>query len=143
MFRQSLESSRKRLPPKHPGLASNLIPYGAFLIVSGRAAEAEPLLREGLALLENRFPEDHYLVAEARSELGLCLALLGRGAEGEKLALAGRRALAARFAPTTYWMKEDARRMADLYDALRRPAQAAPYRAAAGDGHGTEQRRAE
>lgn len=132
MFRRSLESNRKRLPSKHPGLANSLIPYGSFLVVSGRAAEAEPLLREGLALLEHPFSGDHYLVAEARSELGLCLARLGRRAEGERLALAGHRAFAARFAPTTYWMKESARRMADLYDALGRPAQAAPYRAAAG-----------
>jgi len=132
LFRHSLELTRKRRPAKHPALADNLIPYGSFLIVSGRGAEAEPLLREGLAILEDRFPKDHFNVAEARSELGLCLARLGRGAEGERLALAGHRALAARFAPTTYWMKESARRMADLYDALGRPAQAAPYRVAAG-----------
>lgn len=63
---------------------------------SGRYAEAEPLLRESLALIEATLPSGHWAIDEGRNRLGQCLMALGRYAEAEPLLVESWRALSAK-----------------------------------------------
>ncbi len=58
-LRQALEIFRKRLPDGHSRLAEALVPLGEVLLETDRLAEAEPLAREALGILQAAFgPED-------------------------------------------------------------------------------------
>jgi len=61
---------------------------GTFLVEGGRHAEAEPLLRECLAIRERDFPDD-WTRYNAMSMLGDCLAGLAKFTEAEPLLLGG------------------------------------------------------
>ena len=50
-----------------------------------RSTEAEPLLRESVAILEQADEPDSSQIARARNQLGRCLDSLGRRAEAESL----------------------------------------------------------
>jgi hypothetical protein len=63
----------------------SLAGLGAFLLDTGRAEEAEPLLRESLAIREELLPEGHHDRGESLSLLGRCLADLGQEEEGQAL----------------------------------------------------------
>jgi thioredoxin-like negative regulator of GroEL len=59
---------------------------GDVLTAEGKAAEAEPLLREALSSAQSApFPLLPWQIAEAQSGLGTCLVALGRSAEGHQL----------------------------------------------------------
>ena len=60
---------------------------GFVLTASGRASEAEPLLREALAIREQELPPGDRLTAKTQLRLGQCVAGLGRLKEGEALML--------------------------------------------------------
>jgi tetratricopeptide (TPR) repeat protein len=57
----------------------------ALYITRGRPVEAEPLLRESVAILEQAAEQDSSHIARARNQLGRCLDSLGRSAEAESL----------------------------------------------------------
>src|SRR5207302_5169437 len=62
---------------------------GSVLTDLDQAAEAEPLLREGLALRAKHRRDAHWLTANARSLLGGCLAKQQKFADAEPLLLRG------------------------------------------------------
>jgi eukaryotic-like serine/threonine-protein kinase len=68
---------------------------GFVLTASGRAAEAEPLLREALAIREKKLPPGDRLTWRTRLRLGQCIVRLGRLKEGEALMLKSYRELSA------------------------------------------------
>jgi tetratricopeptide (TPR) repeat protein len=74
--RESLAMQRRLLPPDSPVLASSLAQIGmAFIQVRTKeaASEAEPILRECLAIREKAYPEQHsenWLVYNTMSLLG-------------------------------------------------------------------------
>ena len=55
---RALEILRLRLPEAHPQLVDCLLPLARIRLENGRPDEAEPLLREALAVLEASAPED-------------------------------------------------------------------------------------
>ncbi len=57
----------------------------ALYITRGRPVEAEPLLRESVAIPEQAAEQDTSQIARARNQLGRCLDSLGRRAEAESL----------------------------------------------------------
>jgi eukaryotic-like serine/threonine-protein kinase len=86
-FRRSLLDQRESADPMR--LAETLIGFAALLSDTGRAFEAEPLLREGLELLLAPRRPVRWRVAEAQLELGGALLRLGRVGEAEGLIRAG------------------------------------------------------
>ena len=68
------------LPARHPHVAYNLIGLGRLLVAGGRAGEAEPMLREALAIREATMPEGAAPIAEARQALDACRRALDDGA---------------------------------------------------------------
>jgi eukaryotic-like serine/threonine-protein kinase len=71
LLREGLELVRRSLPAGHPDVASAQIALGSFLLDRGRAAEAEPLLREAVATRRARFGDASSRTAEARARLAV------------------------------------------------------------------------
>ncbi|HVR27962.1 MAG TPA: serine/threonine-protein kinase [Thermoanaerobaculia bacterium] len=82
-FLRSLEDQRESLDPMK--MAETLIGLAAILSDTGRAGEAEPLLREALGLRAAQRRPVPWRIAEARLELGGVLLRQGRVAEAEEL----------------------------------------------------------
>jgi hypothetical protein len=101
---------------------------GLALVDLGRSREAEPLLRESLALRRQALPAGHWLIASSQSVLGACLTAERRYAEAEALLLRAQAALAesrGNGEPTL----DARRRLVALYEAWGRPGKAAAWRA--------------
>ncbi len=81
------------LPPGHIARSYLKVGRGRVLIDLERAAAAEPILRDGLAIARAVLPDDHWRIADAESALGGALAALGRGAESRPLLTGGLEAL--------------------------------------------------
>ena len=79
LFRQAYELRRSQLGPEHPDTIASLVRLGALLRTHGRAADAEPLLRQALGALGQSGTEE----VEILVELAETLAALGRAAEAE------------------------------------------------------------
>ena len=81
LYRQALAIQRDA-PPSAPAepttLAETLVGYGSAMLHNGHAAQAEPILREALALRRQTERRGHWLIAQAQSMLGDCLISLGR-----------------------------------------------------------------
>jgi non-specific serine/threonine protein kinase/serine/threonine-protein kinase len=127
-----LLASRRRLDgPDNPRVATLLAELGESILEQGRAAEAEPLLRESLRIREAK-QSDSWLRFWTQSLLGACLAGQKQYAEAEPLLLAGYEGVRKR----ARTMPADARkdltvakeRIVGLYTAWGRPEQAARWR---------------
>jgi len=93
--KQLLEISRKTLPPESPGLADQLAQLSTALLTRRAWSEAEPLLRECLAIRE-RIAPDAWTTFNTRSMLGGALLGLDNLSEAEPLLLDGYQGLKAR-----------------------------------------------
>src|SRR5439155_20309113 len=98
---------------------------------AGRPAEAEPVLRECLALREKTQPDD-WITFHNRSLLGGALLAQKKPAEAEPLLLQGYEGLKQREAKIPAASKvrvaEALERLVQLYEATGRPEEAAKWR---------------
>jgi len=101
---------------------------GRILSTTGRAREAEPLLREALALLEPRVPRQSNPMATILGNLGDCLAAQARYAEAEPLLNESYTILKAVHLPQSPMLDEARQRLVSLYEAWGKPQEAARYR---------------
>ncbi len=120
LLRTALEAQRADGVPIQ--LAETLIGLGAVMTDRERAADAEPLLREGLAIRLELLPDDHWQVAEARIELaGALLARPRRTEDDDREAV--RLLTEAESTPLTSvghrWIRTRAQRLAGLRDGAR------------------------
>ena len=84
-FRQSLAThDAAETPALHTARPYPLTGLGEALLLRGRAAEAEPVLREALRIRQASTP-GHWRIAEAQSALAECLFRLGRVAAADRL----------------------------------------------------------
>ena len=129
--RDTLARRRKTVEPHRPRLAGNLGSLGRILLTQSRWSEAEPLLREALAIQEKVTPDD-WSRYDTMSLLGGALLGQGRYAEAEPLIVAGYEGVKARedriAVPDRYRIHEAAERVVRLYEAWRRPAQATEWK---------------
>jgi hypothetical protein len=119
-------------PQASPQLAGRLAEVSLFLLGRGRWDEAEPLLRQCLALREKEMPDD-WRTFNTRALLGGALLGQKRSAEAEPLLLAGYRGMKEREAsippPGRPRMTEALERLVRLYEATGQAAEAAAWRA--------------
>jgi serine/threonine protein kinase len=120
-----------KLPADDPDRALALAQLGRFLLQHGQPAEAEPVLRECLAIREKKMPDD-FRTFNARSLLGEALLGQQKYAEAEPLLLNGYQGLKQREAtiPRTSFVHppDVVEHLVRLYEACGKPEEAAKWR---------------
>jgi serine/threonine protein kinase/tetratricopeptide (TPR) repeat protein len=133
--RETLSSRRASGARADPRLARDLVGLGANLLAQKKWLEAEPILREGLAIWEQSAGRD-WRRFEAMTLLGDALACQRRYVEAEPLLLTGYSSMEAHAArvsaPDRPRLAEAARRVVRLFDVWGKPATAAAWRARLG-----------
>jgi eukaryotic-like serine/threonine-protein kinase len=136
VYRESLARSSRMLPPGSPSLvetrqmlAAILERKSSRLLRAGDAAAAAPALHEALGLLGEPGPDEFGRIAKLRSDLGSALVTLGRPGEAEPLLLRAIPALEKERGGNNAATQMARHRLADLYMAWNRPADAARVRA--------------
>ncbi len=124
--REALEVHRRALPEDHPDVADSLAGLGAVLLDLQKYVEAEPLLRECLAIRKEKLP-DHWLRFNALSLLGGALARQGKFEEAEPLLLGGYARMRDDPAANNDRRREALERIVELYDARHEAQPAEGY----------------
>ena len=131
LHRETLGRRRKTVKPDSPVLAGDLVLLGSNLLSQSRSSEAEPLLREALAIRERATPED-WERYEAMSLVGGSLLREGRDAEAEPLITEGYQGMKNQvnriFVPDRHKVLEAAMRVVRLYEDWGRPDQASLWK---------------
>ena len=135
LARELLAQARQTLPPDSPQLAGRLAQLGLTLLEQEKGAEAEPLLRECLAIRQKKEPGE-WATCLTQARLGAALLGQKKYAAAEPLLVQGcegMRGWAARLGPSHYSftrgpLAEGLKRLVALYDPLGKPAEAARYR---------------
>jgi hypothetical protein len=126
---------RAGLSAGSPALAGTLAPLGLILLDQRRWSEAEPVLRECLAIRQRARPDD-WSTFNTHSQLGGALLGQRRYAEAEPLIVAGYEGMKAREAKIPPAgrprLPEAAGRVVGLYEGWGRPEEAAEWRARLG-----------
>jgi serine/threonine-protein kinase len=132
LFRVGLEAARKRFGADDPRTAGILAVRGLSLVRQGKWAEAEPVLRECLAIRERSQP-DEWSTFNTRSLLGGSLLGQKKYAEAEPLIVSGYEGMRAREArippPGRPRLTEAFERVLKLYEAWGQPDKVAEWRA--------------
>ena len=132
IIKDELASARERLKPDSPELAGVLATTGKHLLDLKSYRDAEPLLRECLAVREKLAP-DAWNTFNAQSLLGAALLGQGQHAAAEPLLLSGHAGL-EKTEPSIppqakYTLRDAVERLVQLYTAWDKPAEAAKWRA--------------
>jgi serine/threonine protein kinase/tetratricopeptide (TPR) repeat protein len=131
-YRHVLARRRRTVQPESPFLADDLTSLGRNLLGQSRWSEAEPLLREALAIRANVAPDD-WARYDAVSVLGGSLLGQGRIAEAEPLVVAGYEGLKARelriVVAERFRLREAAERVVRLYEDWSKTGRAAAWKA--------------
>jgi eukaryotic-like serine/threonine-protein kinase len=126
-----LAGARRQLPKDSPLLAAQLATVGSSLLQVNAFADAEPLLREALAIRKKAQP-DVWSTFNAQSLLGAALLGQKKYGEAEPLLLAGYRGMREREAKFPQAGKvrltEALERLVQLYDAWEKKDEAAKWR---------------
>jgi serine/threonine-protein kinase len=126
---ETLKIYRAATNPKFINYATALMVQGTIFSQTGRVDEAEKLLREAVRIRAENMPETHFLRATANGALGEFLTSQKRFAEAEPFLLASHESLMKSQAANSPRTRRSRERLANLYDAWDKPAQAAVYRA--------------
>jgi serine/threonine-protein kinase len=126
LTRQALDVNVKVLGVDSEPVATSRKDLGSLLCASGHTAAGLALLTEAAAYYDRHPLVEPVGAAVARGELGECLTREKRFAEAEAPLLAAH-AHMAKLGPDHRWSQQAARRLADLYTAWGRPADAAKY----------------
>jgi hypothetical protein len=135
LMAELLVDLRQQLPKDSPQLAGELARFGHLLLQSHAFSEAEPLLRECLAIREKHIPDSWYTF-NAQSMLGGALLGQKKNAEAEPLLVKGYEGMKIR-APTIpqqgggeLRLPEAVDRLIELYEALDKPDEVKKWQAA-------------
>jgi hypothetical protein len=132
MLRGVLAARRKTQGDRHPDVAQTLTALGRNLLQQRKAVEAEPLLREGLAIWEAKRPDD-WNRFDTQSLLGDSLLDQEKFADSEPLLLAGYEGMKSRESriPTESrsLLTKACERVAQLYELTGRKEKATEWRA--------------
>jgi tetratricopeptide (TPR) repeat protein len=116
---------RKALGDSHPQLASSLTAKANLLLATERFSEARDVAKQARGILADNLPEDHWRIAAAATVEGAALTRLGAYADAEPLLLGSIKPLSQ--APIPGIAEQNQQRLADMYTAWKRPAEALKY----------------
>jgi hypothetical protein len=132
LFKERLPDIRKALPKKSPELARQLALFAQSLLRTGAFKEAEPRLRECLAIRKKDLPND-WVTFNTQSMLGGALLGQQKYAEAESLLLQGYEGMIQRekTIPPEGLLRltEAIDRLIELYTAVDKPAEVQKYQA--------------
>jgi tetratricopeptide (TPR) repeat protein len=132
VYRGDLEEARKRHLVASPQVADVLHSFGLHLLKQQRYTDAEPLLRDCLAIREQKLP-DNWVTFDTKSLLGGSLLGQKKYAEAEPLLLAGYDGMKQREGKILpiykYRLTEAIERLVQLYEAWDKPGKAAEWKA--------------
>jgi serine/threonine protein kinase len=135
LYRGGLAQARKTFGSDDPRTGAALTILGNNLLQQGKWSEAEPVLRESLAIRQKLEP-DAWNTFNTRSLLGGALLARGRYTEAELLVVSGYEEMKARETtippPARPRLPEAAVRVVRLYEAWGKPEQAAAWKAKLG-----------
>jgi tetratricopeptide (TPR) repeat protein len=127
---EAIEVSRRSSGPTHPSVAITTAQLANLRCARDDFGQAGTHYENALSMLEAIFPPSHPRVLDARGAYARCLTRAAQYARAEALLIASFEALGGSAATNT--ANSPARRvaagLADLYDAWRRPDDAALYR---------------
>jgi serine/threonine protein kinase/DNA-binding SARP family transcriptional activator len=136
-YRSWLKQERQLNPPNELRLAQALASLGLCMLHQQKSADAEPILRECLAIREKKEPDD-WRTFNTKSMLGEALAGQKKYADAESLLLAGYEGMKERAAktpganapgsPYQQRSREALERLVQLYDAWGKPEEAPRWR---------------
>ncbi len=126
--RRALSLARDALGTDHPHTAYAENVLGTVLLDSGKPAEAEEHIRLALAARRRSLPAGHWLIASAQSNLGAALLAERRFPEAERELTEAYATLATNRGPRHEKSLLTASRLAELYVASGRPAEAKRWR---------------
>ncbi|MGQ0734215.1 MAG: tetratricopeptide repeat protein [Acidobacteriota bacterium] len=129
LFAQVVEADRKILGPQHIQVGRSLNNWAESVRRSGDPRRAEKLLRESVAIHAKSLSPTHWQTVSTESLLGRCLIDQLRFAEAERLLLNAHTWLEREFGATHTRATIVAERIVELYEAWRKQAQAAQWRA--------------
>ena len=127
MIRESLALRRKLLGPEHVQVASSMTALASLLIHTGHFDEAAVLAAEAKVICSNALSADHWRTASAASAEGAALAGLGQYAAAEALLLDSYTKLGEDSGAPPIIVADTTRRLASLYSAWGKSAEAARY----------------
>ena len=128
-MREALELSRRVVGPAHAEIAIGLNNLASVLQRQGRFDAAEATYREATALADTAFGPASHMPAWLRANLGVVLTRQRKFAEAETVFVKALAGLRARLGDQHSMVRRAHGRMADLYDAWGKPAQAKQHRA--------------
>ncbi len=102
---------------------------GSVLTEKKAYSDAERMYRQAIAIYEKAQSPTHLNTGIGRIKLGRVLLRQRRYAEAEKDSLAGYRIVAGQATPSVSWLQSARTDLAEIYDALGKPAEADKYRA--------------
>jgi tetratricopeptide (TPR) repeat protein len=129
LVEESIAIREKVLGKEHPQTTGSLLVKSDLMLATGRPEEARNLAIEARRILRLSLPEDSWQVARAVNNEGAALTRLGDFAAAEQLLLKSLPALSVASLPGLE--ARGRQRLAELYAAWGRPADAARYRSAA------------
>ncbi len=131
LLREQLADARKTLAKDSPQLAAMLAQFGLSLLEQKKWTEAEPLLRECLAIREKQKP-DEWLTFNTKSMLGGALLGQKKYAEAEPLLLSGYEGMKKQEdkipLPARIRLNQAVERLVQFYEATNKPDEAAKWR---------------
>jgi serine/threonine protein kinase/tetratricopeptide (TPR) repeat protein len=128
-YRRVIEIYREAYHDHHEFIGVTLVNLGAVYSDRGDDRGAERMFRDGLAHYADTLPADHLYVGIVRIRLGRSLLRQHRYAEAERETHAGYEIVSRQSDPTVSWLKGARSDLAEAYDALGQPDQAARFRA--------------
>jgi serine/threonine protein kinase len=131
LYRRVLAGREKVRAADHPDVLASTISLGRLHLVAGRSADAVPLLERAVAGLAKR-PELAGVVPPVRADLGMALLGTGKPAAAEPHLLAGYDGLTKQKSlnrMNRIRLRTATQGLVELYEAAKRPAKAAAWRA--------------
>jgi len=129
ILNEALSIMRKSLPLGHPESAQTLVTLGIVLTRANKPLQAEAYLREALEIRTRVLPRGHWTTANVKSSLGECLVMQKKYAQAEPLLKEGYEEIKTALGEKHPRTIEALTRLPQLYDAWKKPALAAQYRA--------------
>jgi tetratricopeptide (TPR) repeat protein len=127
LYREALARLRDQFGTRHMYVAIGCNNLADAIQKQGRDREAEPLYREAIGLMRDLHPNGHPATALFESKWAGTLAAFGRYAEAEPVLLRSHAAIEAGFGADHSFVDKSRERLAALYVAWGRPADAARW----------------